>query len=339
MKWNVGTKIGAGFGLALAIFVIVGAVSYRAVAQQTEDAYWVSHTHEVQNELTRLLSSLQDAETGQRGYLITGVDRYLAPYTSGAAAAEGNRKRVLQLVSDNPRQVARAEALAPLIAAKLAELQETVEVRRTRDFASAQSIVLTDRGKKAMDDIRQTIQDMTLEEESLLAQRAANTQIAARNARWTIVFGTLAAVVLAGLAGLIITRNIALPLKNLTTVAERITVGDLSVDVPADERTDEVGVLARTFARMTRSLQTMAAVAEKIAAGDLRATLQPQSPNDLLGNAFVRMSSNLRQQIGGMVESASVLGSAAGEIVASTAQLASSSSESAAAVSETTTTV
>jgi methyl-accepting chemotaxis protein len=340
MKWNVGTKIGTGFGLTLAIFVIVGVVSYRAVVQQTEDAYWVSHTHEVQDELTQLLSSLQDAETGQRGYLITGVDRYLAPYTSGAATAEDNRKRLLQLVNDNPRQVARAQALAPLIADKLAELQETVEVRKTRDFAAAQSIVLTDRGKRAMDNIRQTIREMDLEEDSLLTQRATATQIAARDARWTIVFGTLAAVILAGLAGLAITRNIALPLKNLTDVAERITVGDLTVAVPTrDERTDEVGVLARTFERMTRSLRAMAAVAEQIAAGDLRATLQPQSPNDLLGNAFVRMSNNLRQQIGGMVESAAVLGSAASEIVASTAQLASSSSESAAAVSETTTTV
>jgi methyl-accepting chemotaxis protein len=339
MKWNVGTKIGAGFGITLAIFVIVGVVSYQAVLQQTEDSYWVSHTHEVQNELTQLLSNLQDAETGQRGYLITGLDRYLVPYTSGTAAVEGDRKRLLQLVSDNPRQVARAEALGPLIADKLAELQETVEVRKTRDFTSAQSIVLSDRGKKAMDGIRQTIQDMTLEEENLLTQRAAATQNASRNARWTIVLGTLMAVIIAGLAGLLITRNIALPLKNLTAVAERITVGDLTVSVATDERADEVGVLARTFERMTRSLRAMAGAAEQIAAGDLRATLQPQSPNDLLGNAFVRMSSNLRQQIGGMVESAAVLGSAANEIVASTTQLASSASESAAAVSETTTTV
>ena len=339
MKWNVGTKIGAGFGLTLAIFVIVGVVSYQAVIQQTEDAYWVSHTNEVQNELTQLLSNLQDAETGQRGYLITGLDRYLAPYTSGSAAADSHRKHLMQLVSDNPRQVVRADALESLIADKLAELQETIEVRKSRDFASAQSQVLSDRGKKTMDGIRQTIREMTLEEDNLLTQRAAATQIAARNARWTIVFGTLAAVIIAGLAGVLITRNIALPLKNLTAVAERVTVGDLTVGVATDERTDEVGVLARAFERMTRSLRTMAGVAEQIASGDLRATVQPQSPNDLLGNAFARMSNNLRQQIGGMAESAAVLGSAASEIVASTAQLASSSSESAAAVSETTTTV
>ena len=96
MKWNVGTKISAGFGITLAIFVIVGAVSYRSVTKQTEAAAWVAHTREVQNQLTELLASLQDAETGQRGYVITGVESYLAPpngpadanaLTDGAAGA------------------------------------------------------------------------------------------------------------------------------------------------------------------------------------------------------------------------------------------------------------
>ena len=62
--------------------------------------------------------------------------------------------------------MARADALAPLIADKLAELQQTIELRRTRDFAAAQAVVLTDRGKKAMDAIRTIIQEMNAEEES-----------------------------------------------------------------------------------------------------------------------------------------------------------------------------
>jgi methyl-accepting chemotaxis protein len=339
MKWNVGTKIGVGFGITLAIFLVVGIVAYRSVTQQTEAADWVAHTREVQNQLTQLLSNLQDAETGQRGYLITGVEGYLAPYTSGTALAEENRKHLAQLVADNPRQQARADALAPLIAEKLAELQQTIDVRKSRDFAAAQSIVLSDRGKKAMDAIRTLLQEMNSEEDDLLKKRTDAAQVDARNARSTIVFGTLAALVLAGLAGLMITRNIAGPLRNLTGVAERITVGDLSSTVTVDDRRDEVGVLARAFERMTRSLRTIAGAAEQIAAGDLRASLQPQSPNDVLGNAFVRMTDNLRRQIGGMVEGAAVLGSAASEIVAATAQFASGASESAAAVAETTTTV
>jgi methyl-accepting chemotaxis protein len=339
MKWTVGTKISVGFGLTLTIFLVVGIVSYRSVTQQVEAADWVAHTREVQNQLTQLLSNLQDAETGQRGYLITGVDSYLAPFTSGSTRAEETRKDLARLVSDNPKQEARAKGLAPLIAEKIAELQQTVDVRRSRDFAAAQSIVLSDQGKKAMDAIRALLQEMNSEEEILLKKRADAAQADAGNAKSTIVFGTLAALVLAGLAGVLITRNIAGPLKDLTGVAERITVGDLNSTVTVNERRDEVGVLARAFERMTRSLRTIAGAAEQIAAGDLRANVQPQSPNDVLGNAFVRMTENLRRQIGGMVEGAAVLGSAASEIVAATAQLASGASESAAAVTETTTTV
>ena len=66
---------------------------------------------------------------------------------------------------------------------------------------------------------------------------------------------------------------------------------------PTNGRSDEVGVLARTFDRMTQSLRAMAGAAEQIAAGDLRSTIKPQSPNDVLGNAFARMTENLREQI------------------------------------------
>src|SRR6266849_1954595 len=119
MKWNVGTKISVGFGFTLAIFLVVGIVAYRSVTQQTEAADWVAHTREVQNQLSLLLSNLQDAETGQRGYVITGVESYLAPYMNGIARVEENRKSLARLVSDNPRQEARADALAPLIAERL----------------------------------------------------------------------------------------------------------------------------------------------------------------------------------------------------------------------------
>jgi methyl-accepting chemotaxis protein len=339
MKWNVGTKLGVGFGIALGIFVIVGAVAYRSVTQQTEAADWVAHTREVQTVLEQLLSNLQDAETGQRGYLITGVDTYLAPYTDGTARAEDNRKRILQLVADNPRQQVRADSLAPLIADKFAILQQTIDLRRTGDFAAAQRLVLTDRGRNAMDAIRSRIQEMNAEENELLAKRVETAQGDSRNTKLIILIGTVLALLVAGFAGLVITRDIAGPLAKLTGVAEMITVGDLSFPVTVSARTDEVGVLARAFERMTKSLRTMAGAAEQIAAGDLRAGLEPQSPEDVLGNAFVRMTANLRRQIGDMAEGATVLGSAASEIVASTSQLASGATESAAAVSETTTTV
>jgi methyl-accepting chemotaxis protein len=339
MKWNVGTKIGAGFGLALLIFVIVGMVSYRSVQAQIEDAGWVAHTNEVIATLSQFFSGLQDAETGQRGYIITGEEAYLSPYAAGVAAAQAHLRKLSDLVADNPRQSARAEALQSLVTRKIGEMQEALDVRRKQDFAAAQTVILTGRGKNTMDEIRSVIGTMAREEQDLLKARVATAARATDTALLTIVGGTLVALLIAGVAGILITRNVASPMRSLTLAADRITVGDLSGNIDVGEREDEVGTLARSFQRMTQSLRSMAGAAERIAGGDLRASLTPQSDQDVVGHAFVKMIENLRAQIGSMVEGATVLGSAASEIVASTSQLAAGASQSAAAVSETTTTV
>jgi methyl-accepting chemotaxis protein len=341
IKWNVGMKIGTGFGLALAILVAIGAVSYRSTEKLTDTAGWVAHTHQVLETLESVLSLVKDAETGQRGYLITGEERYLEPFRTALGATDQKVKALRELTKDNANQQRRLDLLEPQLLAKFAELQETIDARRDkgRGFDAALQLVLTDKGKKIMDEIRKTIDGMRSEETALLKERSEVAQASARNTTLTIVIGTLAAFVLLAVVGFVITRNIARPLRNLTEVAERITAGDLSVSVPSDGRTDEVGVLAQTFDRMAQSLRAMAGAAEQIAAGDLRSTIKPQSSNDILGNAFARMAGNLREQTRQLVEGANILGTAASEIVASTAQLAAGASESAAAVSETTTTV
>ncbi|MDR3404915.1 MAG: CHASE3 domain-containing protein [Chthoniobacter sp.] len=305
MKWNVGTKIGAGFGLALAILMAIGFVAYQSSVKQTDTAEWVDHTHLVLQNLEGVLSTMKDAETGQRGFVLAGEERYLEPYLSAQAAIGQKLKSLRELTKDNPNQQRRLDALEPLIDGKdgkFAELQETIDLRRdkAKGFDAALQVVLTDKGKNAMDQIRKIIGDMESEENTLLKTRSDEAQASARNAKSTIVFGTLAAFVFMAVAGIVITRNIARPLLAITGAAERMASGDLTVNLATDHRADEIGLLTKTFGRM---------------------------------------SDNLREQIRGLVEGANVLGSAASEIVASTAQLSSSATESATAVSETTTTV
>jgi methyl-accepting chemotaxis protein len=339
MKWTVGRKIASGFALTLIIFVIVGMTSWRNVEKTTEDAAWVAHTQDVLASTAGLLSALQDAETGERGFIITGDARYLEPYRTGVAAVEAHRQRLIDLVSDNPVQVARAQTLGPVITARLRVLEQGIETRRTGDFAAAEQVVAAGHGKENMDQIRALLGSMTETEKTLLASRAAAADAAAKVATMTIWLGTALGIILSALVGFLITRNVSEPLRGLTSAADRITIGDLGASVSLGERSDELGELSRSFERMTQALRAMAAAAEQIAAGDLRSTMTPKSPQDVVGHAFVRMTGNLRAQIGGMVEGAAVLGSAASEIVASTAQLASGASESAAAVSQTTITV
>jgi methyl-accepting chemotaxis protein len=344
MKWNVGTKIGTGFSLALAILVAIGLVAYRNTFKLTDTAERVERSHLVLQNLESALSTMKDAETGQRGYIITGEDRYLDPFNGAQDVVREKLKTLRELTGDNVNEQHRLEILEPLIngpEGKFAELQKVIDLRKdaAKGFDAALQEVLTDKGKKTMDEIRKVVGEMEAEENALLKARAEEAKTSAHQATLTIIFGTLAAFIVTAVAGFIITRNIARPLQDLTGIAERITVGDLNVKVSPNNRTDEVGVLSHTFDRMGQSLRTVAGAAEQIANGDLRSTVKPHSPDDVLGNAFARMTENLRQQIQGMVEGANVLGSAASEIVASTSQLSSSATESATAVSETTTTV
>jgi methyl-accepting chemotaxis protein len=344
MIWNVGMKIGAGFALALAILVAIGTVTYRSTAKLTETAEWVAHTYRVLDELEGVLSGMKDAETGQRGYIITGDEKYLEPYRGAQVSVDQGVKSLRDLTKDNVNQQRRLDILEPLIdgnEGKFALLQETIDLRKdsTKGFQAALQLIRTDKGKKVMDDIRKTIDEMAREENTLLTKRSVDAQTSARQATFTILFGTLAAFIVLALAGFILTRNIANPLKEISATAERIAAGNLDVTLAMNKRGDEIGTLVRTFVRMTDSLKGMAAVAGKIAAGDLRVVAQPLSDKDVLGNAFATMVANLQRLTADLTEGVTVLGSSASEILATTTQFAANASESAAAVSETTTTV
>lgn len=339
MKWNVGTKIAVGFALALAIFAVVGAVTYRSTTDLVEAAALRRQTYEVLKRLAEIESLAVKTQNSVRGYAISGEDRELEPYRTALEKTDKAVQELRRLTEGNQRQQQRLDALGPLVESRLDFLREVIAVIQTKGADAGFQILKAGKGRTLTEEISKLIGQMEAEAQGLLKIRAQAAESDARNAKSIIVLGTLVVLALAAAAGLLITRNISRPLQELTAVAERITLGDLSVDVQTDARADEVGVLARTFARMTQSLRSMAAAAEQIAARDLRSTIQPHSPSDMLGNAFARMSENLRAQIRELVEGANVLGSSASEIVASTSQLAASASESAAAVSETTTTL
>lgn len=339
MKWSVGTKLGAGFGLVLIVFLIVGAVSYYTTTQLIAASDQRKHTYDVLAQLNEVLSSLQDVEMSRRGYLLTGDESYLEPYGSALPKIDRHLQEVKRLTADNPRQQQRLDVLSGLVSERVALTKETIELRRGGNAEAALQIVKTGKGKALLDVIRKAVEEIESDELETLGKWVNEADINATRAKWTIALGTFFAIFLAATAALLITRNIAGPLQGLTTAAKQITKGDLNINILTNGRGDEVGALASSFGHMTQSLRTIANSASQIAAGDLTVVVVPQSPDDALGNAFAGMSENLRQQIRDLIEGANVLGSAASEIVASTTQLASSATETATAVSETTTTV
>ena len=132
---------------------------------------WVSHTRAVQTQLSKMLSVLQDAETGQRGYLLTRSEEYLEPFEIANDRARAVLEDLRTLTADNPRQQERLDRIESLVAEKLDELLQTILLLRTDGFDAALAVVQTGRGKAVMDQIRSTIANMEAEENALLVER------------------------------------------------------------------------------------------------------------------------------------------------------------------------
>jgi len=339
MKFSIGSKLWTSYVAILLVIVAVGTTSYQSINILLDSAAWVTHTHLVLTRMTDLLSTLQDAETGQRGYLITGEPRYLAPYQAALPRVDGNFNEIKSLTSDNPVEQHRLDLIRPLIDAKLAELKETIDLRTTKGLEPARQVVLTDRGKKAMDDIRTIIAEMQNTELTLLKQREDEAHASAKKTIETIEIGILLASALVLVAGIFLSRHISRPLQKVTEIAGKISVGDLSTEIATSPRRDEIGVLLGAFAIMAVSLREKAALAQQIAMGDLTAKITPQSAQDTLGNAFFTMVSNLRRMNLEVIEGVTVLAGSVSEIMSGTNQLAASATETASAITETTTTV
>lgn len=162
-----------GFAFPIATLLAVGTVGYQNVLRQQGSDEWVTHTYEVIETLNTLLSEAKDMETGQRGFLITGIDRYLEPFESGLTGVNATLAEVLELTVDNPNQQQRLGRVRPLLDDKISELRETIELRRRLGFEAAQEVVLDDKGKVVMDNIRQLITEVLDEERRLFAERVA----------------------------------------------------------------------------------------------------------------------------------------------------------------------
>jgi PAS domain S-box-containing protein len=195
MKWKIGNRLVlAGFVIATAILVFVGWLSYRNTARFAEAAQWREHTYEVLNSLDKALGQLSDAETGQRGYLLTGKEAYLEPYRAAIKDADQTIGSLKSLTSDNQNQQKRIQNLEPLVARKLAELQRTIDLRKNEGLAAANTVVLEGSGKRAMDQIRAIIAEMANEETDLLRVRTQQANGSMAASVRTIVTGTLLSI-------------------------------------------------------------------------------------------------------------------------------------------------
>jgi len=186
-----------GLGVLLSVLLASGLLAYQNTRQIREDAAWVSHTHQVLEAIQGTLGAMTDAETGQRGYLLTGEPGYLEPYRDSAARAGERLRELRELVRDNPRQLSRAVQLEGLVAAKEKELAETLAMA-AHDPEAARRMVRTHLDQSIMGSVRAQAAAMTVEERALLAGRERASR---RGYRTALLSGALSAML--GLGALV----------------------------------------------------------------------------------------------------------------------------------------
>jgi PAS domain S-box-containing protein len=202
------TRITLAFALALAVLVAIALVAYRSVGVLVETSARVGHTHEVLGTLESLLGGVITAETGVRGYVLTGEERFLGTYWSGMQRAEIGLAALRRLTADNPEQQDRLAHLEPLLAERLLALQEINALRREQgQDVAAERVRLT--GGSGLDaSIRGLIDEMRAAERVLLDARVASASAMASRTRWIIAGGSAVFVVITLGSILLIGREI-----------------------------------------------------------------------------------------------------------------------------------
>lgn len=337
--WTIRRKIISGVALALLALLLIGWAGTVNTRQLLEAQEMRRQTYEVLLDIEMLVGQLHEAESSQRGFLITGEERFLEPYQAAVRAVNAGMGELRRLTDMNLRQQRYLATLQPLVDEKLAELNREIEARRSGGVEVAARVLAGGGASQARERLHRVVGEMRSLEEALLLQRSGQVAESARAAVEAIIYGTLLAATALMVGGWLVSRNLAAPLGELTEAAERIAVGDLRVRLPMNARRDEVGALTRAFARMEQMLAALAGVATRVARGDLAVTVPAQSEHDELGQALRAMTGNLRDVLREIHDAVSVLAVASSEIMDSTAQLAGGAAATATTVGQTTVTV
>ncbi|MEH2270124.1 MAG: GAF domain-containing protein [Nostoc sp.] len=191
-------KIAAGFGLASAILVLIGVVSYQHTRESTNNRSIVKNTYKKLNSVEELLTYIKDAETRQSAYILTGKQSYLKPYQAALANVDQEIARLKTLTANQPNQRKQIATLEFLITAKLTELKQTIDLRQNKGLEAALQVLLRNDQQSLMDDIRKAINEIENEQRGWLQQQSQAKQARSRNTVVTLAIAiSLSFIVLA----------------------------------------------------------------------------------------------------------------------------------------------
>ncbi|HEY0945275.1 MAG TPA: PAS domain S-box protein [Opitutaceae bacterium] len=208
LKPSLERNITLGFFAALLALLLVGAVAWINASRAEATFRAVSQTHELLFHLEATMAEALNMQTGTRGYVLTGDERFLEPHAVGQADAERTLDALRQLTKDNAGQRQQVEALARLIAEAGAIMASQISARREHGEASAAPAAGFLAGKETMDRVRELITTLQTEQRQHLEVRYLEAHRASRWTRGIVAAGGLLAASCVGLAALLVRRDL-----------------------------------------------------------------------------------------------------------------------------------
>lgn len=268
MKRSLTRNLFIGFGISLLILLLSSTASYMSIRNLLTYTQEVNHSNEVIKQLAEVVSTLKDAETGQRGYLLTNNKNFLEPYNGSYNRALDQLTEVKKLVVDNAQQTLNAEQLRNVVIKKLLRLEYLIDEKKAGRQATTQDL---ETGKAYMDEVRVFSKRMEDTEIALLKERTKKMDSFASFTPSLIIIAAILSLVLAVYFYTQIKREIesrgqlqtALVKKDeeirarldiIQKLANNISNGDYSIRITEDEK-DNVGTLAVALNKMAVSLE------------------------------------------------------------------------------------
>jgi len=196
-------------GISVLVLIAAGVAAYLSVRTLSDASDQLVRSKDISIALEQALSSLRDAETGQRGYLLTGRPAYLAPYAAAVATVNQQLDTIRSLSVADADARTRFEEIEQLARAKMEELARTISLREAGQSEAALQVVLTDEGKRTMDRLRQLTEEMQAREGSRYRQYLGRERSARRLSLWGGGTVSILAIALLALLGFIVRRDTA----------------------------------------------------------------------------------------------------------------------------------
>ncbi len=172
------------FAFGLALLVVVAALAFNTAMRAIRSSESLDHSRQILQGTRQFFNAMQEAESSQRAYLITGSDAYLDGYRASAEAVQQQLSNLRTLNADDSAQRARLVQLGHLVNDKFAELERTIELRRTHGFEAARNVVQTNAGLRTMAELRAVIGGLATDERAGFNSEIASIAVSARSSLW-----------------------------------------------------------------------------------------------------------------------------------------------------------